>query len=290
MTNTTDKDISSCEMTALWRSAEPALSKDHLSGLLASVEGRQKTEAYEKAQYPLAPRHFSLRARYFYDTALKLLTANQYDSLVSIGSGFSLLTTIIASAYQQQNPHKPLDALDTDIEKIIQARQEKIKKIDTPELQTKHRIIDIEQAYQNKTNLTDLFGQDVKRPIIILEGVSYFLTPGCLQWLFQSVRETYQHAAIIWDYWPSNLVERSAFFRGLLNYFRDGLPDNENAQELITPEIFNRLADGYRYEDLTLSDLEKMYLPEAEYLLVDENDFVPAGVGFFYLNNLRQNA
>jgi O-methyltransferase involved in polyketide biosynthesis len=283
MNDPIDKAISSCEMTALWRSAESELSKDHLSGFLVSPEGKQKTELYEQAQYPLATRHFSLRARYFYETALKLLFSSQYDSLISIGSGFSLLTTITAQAYAKQNSHKPLYVLDTDIEKIITARENKIRQINLPtHTNTNHKVIDIEKAYQNKTSLKTLFGAEAKHPIVILEGVSYFLTPDCLQWLFETIRETYTSAAIIWDYWPSNLVKRSAFFRGLLKYFRESLPDNENAQELITPEIFDRLANGYSYEDLTLSNLEKFYLPESEHLLLDENKFVPAGLGYFY--------
>ena len=117
-----DKEISSAEMTACWRSLEKDLSLDHLSLLMSSKEGQAKATDYQHQQYPAVTRHFCLRARYFYDQAIKLLTSDiHYDALISFGSGFSLLTRIIAEAFHQLQPNKSLFIFDSDIENILLA-------------------------------------------------------------------------------------------------------------------------------------------------------------------------
>ena len=61
-----------------------------------------------------------------------------------------------------------------------------------------------------------------------MEGL-VFLTTDCLQWLFQQIKSIYPKAAIIWDYWPDDICERSQFFKTVLEYFKQSLPENVNA-------------------------------------------------------------
>jgi len=286
MANSIDKDISSAEMTAYWRSLESDLSFDTLSQLMITPEGQQKAINYQQSQFNAAPRTFCLRARYFYDEALQLLNTNHYNSLISLGSGFSLLTYLIAKTYLQKHPDKKLNIIDTDLEKIINARKEKLDHIDLGfNLDYQHFIADIEQAHQNNTPLADLFSTAATSPIFLIEGLSYFLSIDCLTWLFTSIQEQYENAAIIWDYWSSDLPQRSAFFVRLLEYFKNALPNNENGRSVISPEFLQQLTQGYHYNKLSLSDLEKKLLPIEKHILLDENQFIPIDFGVFVKKN-----
>src|SRR3989338_9366545 len=86
------KDISSAEITAVYRCAIPGLSRDTLSEKLASPAGKERAAAFiAKYNYPLVNRKISLRAGYFLSEATRLLSSGQYDSCISFASGFSLL-------------------------------------------------------------------------------------------------------------------------------------------------------------------------------------------------------
>ena len=124
-----DPDISSAEMTGHWRSMEPNLSGDVHSTKMATPEGRAKAIDYQSTKYPFASRHFSLRAGYFLSSALRLLFQPEadYDSVLSLGSGFSLLTYTIALALRSKDRTRELYILDSDIDKILKARQEKLE-------------------------------------------------------------------------------------------------------------------------------------------------------------------
>lgn len=273
-----DKEISSAEMTATWRSQEPEVSFDSVSGRMATPAGADKATRYQHEQYPFAARHFSLRAGYFYRQALQLLDEGDYDAIISIGSGFSLLTYTIAMEYQCKYPGKPLYIFDSDLEKIIVARVKKQSELelDTPAAVTfEQAAIDVEKAFKSGMEVDQLFNPSVKKPIFILEGVSYFLTPDCLQWLFLGIQRAYMGSAVIWDYWPDDLVKRSAFFNTVLTYFKKSLPEEVNA--LISTGLFSTLVSGYQAEESELVELEaSMIAGSSEHVLTDENTHIPA--------------
>lgn len=278
-----DKAISSAEMTAHWRSAEPKLSADLYSTLMATEAGRNKADIYQKNQYPFAARHFSLRAGYFMNSALKLLFRpdSDYDSILSIGSGFSLLTYTIALAFRKNESEKELYILDSDIQKILESRRTRLIELGLDEIEGvtfDQQVLDIEKAFSDRKSVKECFNPNVKNPILILEGLSYFLTPECLQWLFDGIQEAYPSAAIIWDYWPDNMLKRSRFFHTVLEYFKNELPENVNA--LIESGLFSRLTRNYKTVEIDLSILEKSVIgDQLDLVLTDENTHIPARMG-----------
>ena len=79
-------------MTAVSRSEYPTISKDKYSHLLASQAGYNKAQDYCHNEYPHAALQMSIRAGYCFDQCSKLLNEGDFDAVVSLGSGFSLLT------------------------------------------------------------------------------------------------------------------------------------------------------------------------------------------------------
>ena len=75
----------------------------------------------------------------------------------------------------------------------------------------------------------------------MLEGLAYFLSRECLQWL-SSEMAAFQHSAIIVDYWLKEHVLESAVFRNSMHFCSDNIPETIEAlfdtawtQKLITP-------------------------------------------------------
>jgi O-methyltransferase involved in polyketide biosynthesis len=284
-----DKDISSAEMTAHWRSMEAQFSADPYSTHMATDAGRAKANEYLSKQYPFAVRHFSLRAKYFRQNALMLLfkPGADYDSILSLGSGFSLLTYTIALAFRAGDSQRKIYVLDSDIPKILQARQEKLKKLGLASIDGVHfeqQVLNIEQSFKDGKSVQACFSPHVKKPIIILEGLSYFLTPACLQWLFDGIKKGYPGAAIIWDYWPESLITRSPFFTTVLEYFKKELP--EDVRALISTELLDCLSCGYDWNECDLAEFEKQVIPDKKNcLLTDEKTHIPARMGRLCVKN-----
>ncbi len=68
------EEVSSAEITAVYRCAIPELSSDRHSINLVSPAGKEKAAAFiAKYDYPLVTRKISLRAGYFLSEAVRLL-------------------------------------------------------------------------------------------------------------------------------------------------------------------------------------------------------------------------
>jgi O-methyltransferase involved in polyketide biosynthesis len=116
-------------MTAYWRSGENGkISGDTISGLLATEVGINAARQFEnKYDYPLIGRKVSIRARFFLDNAVKLIKSDQYDSCISLASGFSLLTHLIYK--NTQTDIKTIKFIDSDLPDIIEQRKLRLKKL-----------------------------------------------------------------------------------------------------------------------------------------------------------------
>jgi hypothetical protein len=282
---TQDKDISSAEMTCTWRCDEPNISGDKLSHLLATPEGTQKAREYQQEQYELAPRHFSVRAGYFLKTASELLATREFDSIVSLGSGLSLLTHCIAS--QSMSMSNEIVIVDSDLDYMIQAREEKLLN-HQPQLpkisdnfQFNNISLDIETAYQSSKAGHQGLGMhlpgECKRPLFLLEGICYFLSNDCLSRLFNAMKH-YDHSAIIFDYWPDEAPKRSAFFTNVLQYFKTSLP--EDVQSIVTPSMLAEYSSDMQIlADCWLDEAEQDLL-QGKYAkkLIDPNTYIPAKI------------
>jgi O-methyltransferase involved in polyketide biosynthesis len=271
------KDITSAELTACYRSDYPAISGDTLSKKLTSEAGFKKSYDFIKEQnYPLAPRKISVRAGYFLQRTNMLLATDEYDTCISFASGFSLLSYY--SAIATPNIHY----IDTDLPHILKARNERIStlrsELDASTLKRIETIaLDLEIAAKNSLHLSDLFPH-AKRPVFLLEGVSYFLTPACVQWLLAEICR-YGHSALIADYWPDNALEVSTYFAKMFPQLDDFIP--EKARTLWGTQDKKCLSGCFAYmEDRSIQDVEGELVQgtDEKALLLNPNEFFPIWV------------
>lgn len=208
------KDISSAEITAHYRTAIPEISGDKYSQLLTSEAGRIKASAFiDRYHYPLVNRKVSARAGYLLLEANRLLTSGYYDSVISFASGFSMLLYCIA---ERNLSYSAIQYFDSDLPHMIYERNKRIEVIkDKLNPIVFNRLnsfaLDLEKACLNKRKLKELF-PNCEKPIFIIEGVIYFLSNDCVNWLIDEMG-SYRQTAVLLDYWPEDMQSTSQKFR-----------------------------------------------------------------------------
>ena len=218
-----EKEVSSAEITGVYRCVIPEFSGDTLSDQLVSDAGRYRANAFiEKYQYPLVNQKISLRAGYCLNEAVRLLSSDHYDACISLASGFSLLLYYIAGKTKNMGS---IQYFDTDFAHMIQERQQRmsrVKSLDQAVLSTiKSKACDVEKVYQDHVPLKTIF-PSCKRPICIAEGLTYFLSPGCVEWLIKQIG-AYEHSAAILDYWPDDMLQTSTLFARVFRDLNQGM-------------------------------------------------------------------
>jgi hypothetical protein len=273
-------DVSSAEITAVYRCAHPELSGDTLSEKLASAAGKKRAADFiAKYNYPLVNRKISLCAGYFLSEANRLLTSGQYDSVISFASGFSLLTYYIAL---KNETRKEIKYYDTDFAHMIDERNQRINGIShllnadaLKRIRTK--AFDIEKAYQENRTLKEAF-PDCHRPIFIADGVSYFLSPGCVDWFIEQMGSYEQSAAMLY-YWPKNMPELSSLFARVFSDLNKGmiLETLKSFWDETTLAKFKKQFPNT--SDWSLAEVDKMLsrasVPPVEPMLHDTNEYFP---------------
>ena len=266
-----DENVSSAEVTAYMRSQKPNLTHDNISHHLVSEAGIKKHHEFvDGMDYPLATRKIMARAGYFYEQALALLKSNNYDSCISLASGFSLLTQLLS----KQMPK--ITYYDVDLPHMITERNKRIKEsgiFSEQELErTKTKSIDLTEI--NEINLQEVFA-DCKKPLFILEGITYFLPEAILTSLLQKITQ-FNGSAIILDYWPEDSLEISAILKRIMSQLKGFIAEDFNS--FLTAEHIKLLTE--HYQDVTqLSILEVDSLLSAqlneEPELTDQNQVFP---------------
>jgi len=272
-----DNEVSSAEITAIYRCAIPELSGDILSKYLVSAAGKERAQAFiEKYDYTLAPLKISLCAAYFLNEATRLLATGLYDSCISLASGFSLLIYLIA----ERNAAIPgIKYFDTDLDHIVDERNiriDAIKKdlLDSSILENiQSKAFDIEQAYQKDKTLMEVF-PGCHRPIFILDGVSYFLSLGCVEWLIKQMG-SYDQSAVTMYYWPVDMLSRSALFSSVFNDLNKEMI-LEELKSFWDATVLEKFRLNFSHTcDLALEEVEAALVPESERKLIDPNKFFP---------------
>ena len=204
--------VNSAEMTAYWRTSEPQISNDLFSINLVSESGIKNALKFEEQlDYHCVSRLISVRARYFYDQAVKLLKTGNYDSCISFASGFSLLNDNIAYA----NEFDHIKFYDSDLEHVVHVRKNRINDIvkhhNKKFIQNSKTITyDLNELLNGKP-IKEVF-PNIKNPLIIFEGISYFIPNSVLHELFNQLT-LFPNAAIILDYFPEDSALRSQHFK-----------------------------------------------------------------------------
>lgn len=272
-----NKDLSSAELTANYRCAFSELSGDNISHYLSSVAGRELAKDFiSKYNYPLARRKISVCAGYFLKEASRLIKTDRYDSVISFASGFSLLVYLIA----KNNLVSPnFTFYDTDLPHMIEERNKRIElakdKLDIKILaRLKSKSLDIEQIYKEKQTLKDIF-PDCKRPIFILDGVSYFLSVGCTDWLLKQMG-SYEHSAVTLYYWPDNMADRSSLFASVQSDLNQGMI-KEELKNFWSQETLEKFHQQFPImKDSALEEIEASIVTDvSQRQLVDHNTFFP---------------
>jgi len=277
------ENISSAEMTAYWRSLFPQFSKDNLSIRLASPEGINKAHEFEKRfSYPLVGRKVSVRAGFMLETAINTLRSGKYDSCISIASGFSMLAYIIALETSSEFPH--IKFIDLDLPYIIEERKKRIKELPgalfVSNLLDKVKLIteDLELAAKKNKKFKDLFPL-CEKPVFIIEGLIYFLSNECVDWLTKEIL-SYKNTAVLFDYWPDDGIERSICFKKAIDALKGFIPENVKSfwskGNVTTFSKHFLIAKNY---ELKIVENEASIKANEEPLFTNENEFFP--VRFF---------
>ncbi|HLX54590.1 MAG TPA: class I SAM-dependent methyltransferase [Aquella sp.] len=272
-----NENISSAEMTAFWRSEYPKLSHDSLSKFLSSPEGIRKSHEFEtKYNYPLIGRKVSVRAGWFLEEAVYLLKTGYYNSCISLGSGLSMLTYYL-SKYAMAN--KNLSFLDVDMEEMIAARTKRISSLDHELLDglALNRIstlaLDLEYSYQSGRKFIEIFGTN-QTPVFIIEGMIYFLSKGCVDWIFEGI-QSYKNYVVLFDYWPENAPNMSECFKHSIATLNNFIP--EQTRGLLSSSELNTLCKNSNLTIVSLQEKEQEFsIKNGEKpQFMDQNSFFP---------------
>ncbi len=273
---TTNVNIHSAEMTALLRCSYPNMSHDSISKCLVSSDGVNNTYQFIKHfNYPLLGRVISARAGFLLNESVRLLQARQYDSCISIGSGLSMLTYLISNKITRE-----IAIFDCDVDEMLSERQKRISSVESltnfkPQF-SQNCSINIIDAYKKGTMLNELF-PEIKKPLFILEGISYFLPKTVFSWLLDQIFH-YDSKAVIFDYCHS--AENSQCLDRLLNT----LPDFLCKGDAIYPSTslpINRLYQNFNQVKTYAMDEVDIILSEKNnetILLRDQNNYVPTKI------------
>ena len=291
MPTKTHPNISSAEMTAAWRSQYPAISKDKYSHLLVSQLGYDKAQDYCHNEYPHAALQMSIRAGYCFEQCSKLLNEGEYDAVVSLGSGFSLLTLAIADIVAPDETRSELLTLvDCDMDPIMTVRNSRIastpcvqEKLNQASITFQNEALDLEQVFTSGQLLTDFLPDNVTKPIFVLEGLVYFLSLECQNWLFEQISDgsQFDQSALVMDYWPEDAAQISQLFRDKVLPFFAETTTVESVKELMSETRLSHIIQPSSYfEQHTLSSAEKQLTQNmSEYSPVfseiSENDYIP---------------
>ena len=276
--STTDKNISSAEMTAYWRSQYPWLSGDKLSVSLASKEGIAKAHEFEeKFNYPLVSRKVSVRAGFFLKQTVDLLLTGKFDACISFASGFSLLGYYIATAIQ--NTYPEITVIESDLPNIIQARSARLEsmvdQLNKDALsKLKTSVLDLEQACREGKSLRELFPA-YHSPVFIIEGVIYFLSKQCVNWLINEIAQ-YPTAAMVVDYWPEDGVSQSECFDRVVQSLKGFMP--ENIKSFWTESALEEIHQKFSFvKDVPIQYVEHQYSAwcDEEPKFIDQDKFFP---------------
>ena len=268
-----EQNVSSAEITAYMRSQEPILTHDHLSAHLVSPEGIQKYHDFvDGMNYPLATRKIMVRAGYFYEQALSLLESGQYDSCISFASGFSLLTYFLAKAAS-----KSIKFYDTDLENILLLRNQRIQEkralFDANIIASiNNKVLDISTL--STCSLQEVF-PDCKRPLFIIEGLTYFLDRDTVTILLQQIMR-FEKSAVILDYWPENSLEISAIFKRTMQQLKGFIA--EDLKSFLIPKKIDLLREHYpNISDISILDVDALLSKKngQNRVLIDQNDVFP---------------
>lgn len=273
-----DHDFISSEMTALLRSAYPLISEDTISQHLVTTYGISNTYNFiAKCDYPLLARVISVRAGFFLHEAIRLLNSQKYDSCISIASGFSLLTFLI-----KKNVNNKIMFLDSDLKKIIVERESRIssnKLLSKTNLSNiENYILDVIQLEQSGASLKEVFSR-FRRPLFIIEGLSYFLSKNTIYWLLKEI-SCIPSSSLIFDYCPSEAKDKSECLKNILfnipGFLCNGSAMLEHSGREI--KLLKNRFSNIQIQDI--SDVENILKrgKNDNLLLVDKSQFVPTNI------------
>lgn len=276
--NMRNPNIYSAEMTALLRCSYPTISNDTISQFLVSSIGIRNTHQFlVNFNYPLMTRLISVRAGFFLNESIRLLSTGQYDACVSIASGFSLLTYIIS-----QSIPKNIAFIDCDLQDMVEERQRRIQsnhflqKINNKISQSCD--IDIKALTERKIPLRHLF-PEYKKPLFILEGLSYFLPKLTLNWLLNEIC-VYDHAALIFDFCSSSGIQQYPCLERLMKKIPGFLLNGESMYG-VAEKDFNFLyknVNQVNLYDITEAEERLSHKCNDDILLNNRDDFIPTKI------------
>lgn len=219
------------------------------------------------------------------------MSSNKYDTCISLGSGFSLLTYLIASLTPDY--HK-INFIDVDLQNILNERNNRIEKIkhktQLNPIILKHLTrltLNLEEVYQKGIKFKDIFDTS-KSPIFILEGIIYFLSRECVQWIFKEIA-TFKNYAVVFDYWPDGSLKKSQCMRTMFASLNDFIP--EQIKGLLDTNELNHLCGSASVNDISLQEVENhMAMVRGESpQLTNVNQFIPVRLRVITNNMQKSN-
>jgi O-methyltransferase involved in polyketide biosynthesis len=263
--------LSSAEMTAYWRSQEPDLSGDWLSGRLSSQAGRKLADEFRDRVYPLVERHLAIRNRFFKSRVTRLLDRGVFDACISLGSGLSLLTSYLAA--ESANTVRFYDLDEPAMYEVRQQRLQLVEREFDPSVWRRIECLsfDLEEAVYAGRRLSEIV-PGVHAPIVLIEGLLYFLGKCCIQRIFEWGKD-FAVAAFVFDYWPDDAPRKSPVFRNTVRFLASSI--TEDVQVLMGATELRELIHPWQLqEDVEISEVEPEFTSPA--LMNSVEGIVPA--------------
>ncbi|MCB0327400.1 MAG: hypothetical protein KDD52_07265 [Bdellovibrionales bacterium] len=247
------------EMEAYFRGKYPELSLDPYSRAFCSQEGTELAHTFAQS-YADYGQYLCLRARIYYEHVTTLLKSNSYDAVISLGTGFSLLTFYLSEYHSNI---RFIDADDAILMKTRKNRMVPVQKLFGPQtLQVEQKIFDLEKVAKAKGEIQNFF--PYKNPLFLMEGLSLFLNKKNLSWLFQSLQD-YAKFTFIYDCFSQGSPALQKV-RELMNqlstaknndlFFAEGFDGNQiEAME----------GKSLKIKEHSFLDLEKKYLQDSSF-------------------------
>lgn len=220
-------------------------------------------------------RKISARSGYIFTEAVRIIEIYNCDSIISLACGYSMLGFLV-----NQRVKKAIDIVDTDLLDILQSRQSRYKYLplndsEKSSLSNIHHLeFDIEKAFLEDIKLASFFKR-YKRPVIILEGITYFLNPKTRDWLMAQLKE-WDDACIILECWPESPLEigqkiKESFKADLNKDFK------ENLQSFMLDKIIDELKVCYDGKDIGVgeAELKLSKIAQEENQLIEQNEYYP---------------
>lgn len=221
------------------RARDVEISKDIYAELWTTERSWQITTLYLDALRGYNGKELALRNQLFLQAMGTFTQAYPDSVLVNLGAGFTSYPFLL----------DPANWIEVDLPKVISFKQEKVARM-IAEGRLPKRSIEFLSFDLDRIDSIELLPDTLSprledRPsFILLEGLSYYLSPHSLDCLFSVIRQLQvKNSVLALDYWPSRLAQTPAL-QDMFSFFDKQFGCESQEYNFIETSRFESL-EGY---------------------------------------------